>query len=123
MNDNKIMIVDDSQAFLDEIKETLYLCGYKPIAVADSLKAAKIADRIKPDVIMLDLRMEKMNGFQVADELKKRKTTRSIPIIAMSGYFPMERDSRLLDMSRMFASIKKPFLVADLIAKLERALN
>jgi len=121
--ESKIMIVDDNREFVSELKETLNLCGYDTVAVSDSPDAAVLARRIKPDCIILDLKMDKMNGFQVAEELKKSGVTRTIPIIAMSGYFPVENTAALLDLSKMSAQIKKPFSVADLITELEKVLN
>ncbi len=123
MSDNKIMIVDDNKAFLDELKETLYLCGYEPIAVSDSGAAVKTAQRTNPDAIILDLRMDNKNGFQIAEELRQEKSTHSIPIIAMSGYFPIQGNPNLLDLSKMAGRIKKPFSIADLITELEKVLN
>lgn len=123
MADNKVMIIDDNKEFLNELKETLNLCGYKTIAVSDSLSAPIAARKMKPDCIILDLKMDKMNGFQVAEELKRSGDTRAIPIIAMSGYFPVENASALLDLSKMSSQIKKPFSVSDLITALEKVLN
>ena len=123
MDDNRIMIVDDNKAFLDELEETLSLCGYEPIAVPDSQAALKTAQKTNPDAIILDLKMDRMNGFQLAEALKNEKKTLAIPIIAMSGYFPIDGNSNLLDLSKMAGHIKKPFSIADLITELEKVLN
>lgn len=119
----RILIVDDNKDFLKEIKETLFLCGYETKVVCDGPAVIEAAARIKPDVILLDLRMNKMNGFEVAEQLKKTRQTSGIPIIAMSGYFPIEKESVLLDLSNMKSCIKKPFAVLDLINHIESALS
>jgi len=123
LNGNRIMIVDDNREFLNELKETLFLCGYDPIAVSDSLAAVRICRKAKPDAVILDLRMDRKNGFQVAEELRQGAGTRGIPIIAMSGYFPVERSASLLDLSKMSGRVKKPFSISDLITELEKVLN
>lgn len=123
MAGEKIMIVDDNKVFLEELQETLSMCGYDAKAVSDSMKALKIARKIKPNAILLDLRMNGANGFQVAHDLKHTKETAGIPIIAMSGYFPIENQSLLLDMSNMDRRIKKPFGISDLIVEIESVLN
>jgi CheY-like chemotaxis protein len=115
----KIMIVDDNEDFLKELSETLFLCGYDTEAVFDSSLAYSRACISKPDVILLDLRMNKKNGFHVAEELKQSKVTKHIPIIAMSGYFPVEKDALLLDFSNMHGRIQKPFAIADLVSQIE----
>ncbi len=119
----KIMVVDDDKTFVDELTETLGLCGYETKGVLDSAEAPRLARKLKPQVILLDLRMNAMNGFRVAEALKGDPHTAAIPIIAMSGYFPIEKESVLLDLSKMTACIKKPFSDFDLISCIDRALG
>lgn len=119
----KIMIVDDNKELLEELKEMLDLSGYEPIAVTDSRVAFNLAQRLRPNLILLDLKMGNMNGFEVARKLKESVQTKGIPIIAMSGYFPVEKQSSLLDMSDMKAYIKKPFAILDLISQIELILS
>lgn len=123
MDANRIMIVDDNKDFLGELKETLYLCGYDAKTVSDSSHAAAVAKKLKPELILLDLRMDKMNGFQVAEQLKRAKDTSCIPIVAMSGHFPIDNDRLLLDMSKMEARISKPFSISDLITQIENLIG
>ena len=123
MTGEKVMVVDDNEDFLNEIQELLFLCGYDPKVVYDGAIAFKAACKIKPDVILLDLKMKGINGFQVAKELKQSVETAEIPIIAMSGYFPIENHSLLLDMNNMNGRIKKPFDISDLITEIETALD
>ncbi|MDD2752389.1 MAG: response regulator [Candidatus Omnitrophica bacterium] len=123
MTAEKIMIIDDNDVLLKELQETLRLCGYDAKAVSDSRQASKVARKLKPNAILLDLRMNHANGFQVAQELKESKETAGIPIIAMSGYFPIENQSALLDMHNMDARIKKPFGISDLITEIETVLK
>ncbi len=123
MAGEKVMVVDDNKEFSEELRETLYLCGYDAKVVSDSSKAFKLARRIKPEVILLDLRMNGSNGFKVAQDLKHTEETSGIPIIAMSGYFPIEDRSSLLDMQNMDGRIKKPFGISDLITEIEGVLE
>ncbi len=123
MGSEKIMIVDDNKVFSQELQETLYLCGYDTKVVSDSANALKLARKVRPDAILLDLRLSGINGFQVAQELKDAKETAAIPIIAMSGYFPIENRSLLLDMRNMDGRIKKPFGISELITEIESVLH
>jgi len=123
MANEKIMIVDDNGAFSQELQETLYLCGYDAKAVSDTAKALRLARRVRPDAILLDLRLSGTNGFQVAQTLKEAKETVAIPIIAMSGYFPIEDRSNLLGMHNMSGRIKKPFEIGELISEIELVLK
>ena len=122
MESKKVLIVDDDKELLEELCETLNLCGYEVTTVSQSVDAVKLARETKPDVILLDLKMNKVNGFHIAKELKGAKATSGIPIIAMSGHFPIENQSVLLDMSSIDKAIKKPFGISELITELESVL-
>ena len=119
MASQKIMIIDDNGEFTKELEETLDMCGYETYTFFDGMSAISLARKIKPDVILLDMRMTKTNGFQVAEQLKQSAATAGIPIIAMSGYFDVENDSSLLDMSKMDGRIAKPFTIFDLTDMIE----
>lgn len=121
--DEKIMIVDDDKEFLEELRETLTLSGYEPIAINDSLMALKVARMIKPNVILLDLKMDRKSGFQIADELKQFPETTNIPIIAMTGFYAEKGNSLVLDICGIKRFLIKPFNPLDAIVKIETALK
>ena len=86
MKSKRVMIVDDDKIFLNELKELLESSGYETIVISDSTQAFGMAQRKKPNVILLDMRMDGMNGYQVTMKLKQSPDTSHIPIIAMTGY-------------------------------------
>ena len=118
----KILVVDDNQDFLAELNEILDCSGYSPTIVSDPSVALNAARSIAPDVILLDLKMNGMNGFQVAEQLKRSEETAGIPIICMSGYFPVDSRATLLDIGNMDVCIKKPFGVLELLKQIEKVL-
>jgi len=116
------MIVDDDKEFIEELEETLIMSGYTTMAINDSTTVLNAARNAKPDLILLDLKMDRMSGFQVAQSLKKFPETTTIPIMAMTGYFTREEYSSLTEMYGMQACIMKPFNPLDVIAKIESLL-
>lgn len=123
MEKRKILIVDDDREFLEELKETLVLSDYEPIAVNDPKAALDTARSTRPDVIVLDLKMDDIDGFHLAELLKKSPETAPIPIIAMTGFFLKERRSSLLTSCGMETCLKKPFNPLDVISKIETILD
>ena len=119
----KIMIVDDDKALLEELEETLSLSGYSTIAINDSSTVFDIANDMKPDMIILDLKMDKMNGFQVAKVLKDSSETANIPIIAMTGVFNKENHFSMMDMCGMKMCLEKPFNPLDVIFLIEEVFR
>ena len=84
MASGKILIVDDDKEFLEELREVLVNTGYEVVAVADGIAASKAARVTRPDVILLDLRMKGMSGFEVADRLKRSWRSPSMVAIGAS---------------------------------------
>ena len=122
MNNRKVMIVDDDKEFLEELNETLGLSGYDVVSVNDSVAAIDTASRIKPDVILLDLKMPQKSGFQLADELRHLSELSRVPIIVMTGFFKDDYAS-LLNICGVRKCLKKPFNPLDVIAQIEEALQ
>jgi two-component system, cell cycle response regulator DivK len=122
MTGEKILIVDDNESLLEELRDILDCSGYSAITVSDPTAACETAAAVSPDVILLDLKMGNMNGFHVAQALKQSHFTARIPIIAMSGYFPIDDGNSLLDSSQMEACLKKPFGILDMLAAIEKVL-
>ena len=118
----KILVIDDNQDFLAELNELLDCSGYCPTVVSDPMMAVSAARSLEPDLILLDLKMSGINGFHVAERLKKSAETADTPIICMSGYFPVDKQETLLDISNMEACIKKPFGVLELLKQIETVL-
>ena len=117
----KIMVVDDDKEFLEELRETLTLSGYDLIAVNDATLVLDLASSIKPDAILLDLKMPQMSGFQVADELRHLSEVSHIPVIAMSAFLKDEY-AALLNICGIKKCLKKPFHPLDVIAQIEEVL-
>lgn len=119
MAEKKILIVDDDKGFLEELKEMLEATGYIVIAVIDGYLALKAAQTTKPDLIILDLRMQSMSGFEVADRLKGFAQTAKIPIIAMTGYYTMKEHIWLMNFCGIKRCLRKPFNPLDVITEIE----
>lgn len=122
MAEEKVMIVDDDKEFLSELRETLLLSGYTPIAIDNGDIVLNVARMIKPDVILLDLKMEK-NGFEVAEELRKNPVTAGIPTIAITGYYSKQDLPLISEIYGIKRFLLKPFNPLDVIVKLEEALK
>lgn len=118
MPNKKILIVDNDQDFLTELEEILSLSGYELITTTDPKQVQEIAQRAKVDVILVDLKMPQMNGFEVAYGVSRSPSLQHVPIIAMTGYFK-EEYAELLDSCGIRKCIKKPFRSLEIIAEIE----
>lgn len=114
----KVMLIDDDKEFLEEIRDTLSLSGYDVFPVNDATKVASAVQKIKPDIILLDLKMPKKSGFEVANELRHSSEDANIPIIAMSAFLN-EDLLPLMNICGIQKYLKKPMYPLDLIAQIE----
>jgi DNA-binding response OmpR family regulator len=80
----KILLVDDSTTMLLMERMALSGSGYQILAARDGEEAVKTARDQKPDLILLDIVMPKMDGFEVCRRLRAEDPTRDIPIIMVS---------------------------------------
>jgi len=80
-----ILVVDDTEQARRLLETMLKAEGYTPLLAANGEDALKLAQEKHPDLILLDLMMPGMNGFEVAEMLKTNQETKAIPIIVVSA--------------------------------------
>jgi CheY-like chemotaxis protein len=105
----RILLVEDDRFLRKAAETTLKQQGYTVITAADGEEALRVARGAPPDLILLDVIMPKLNGFQVLDALKKDPTTAHIPVIILSN-LGQDRDVQ----QAMEAGATAYFIKADL---------
>lgn len=117
-----ILIAEDDVHIADLIKIILEAKGYATHWARDGQEAVQEAGRLKPDLILLDVMMPKLNGYEVLRVLKENKDLNHIPIIFVT--VRGETDSKVVGL-RMGGHdyITKPFDLDELIARVEAALR
>jgi excisionase family DNA binding protein len=92
----RVLIVDDEVDFSEMLKDCLTLRGGFEVEIADSgFQAGLIVARFKPDIILMDIMMPEMDGFQVYRQLCEDPETRHIPVIACTAYRDPAIDARV----------------------------
>jgi two-component system, sensor histidine kinase and response regulator len=117
-----ILIVDDTPDNLRLLSSTLIERGYKVRSVINGAMALMGAQAAPPDLIMLDIKMPDLDGYEVCQRLKKQPETREIPVIFISAI------DEVLDKVKAFACggvdyISKPFQVEEVLARVENQLT
>jgi len=118
----KILLIEDEpeQRILLEIR--LKASGYEFIAEADGEGGLKRVDEERPDLILVDIAMPKINGYEVCKRLKANQDTRDIPIIVMTASIGRELERKYLDLGAEEV-IRKPYDSKELVAKINALLK
>jgi excisionase family DNA binding protein len=94
----KVLIVDDESAVRQVLAEHLRSRPkpYEILTASDGFEAGRLVASSRPDVVLLDLRMPGMDGFQVCRTIKEDPATTATIVIAMTGYFSEQTEKRIL---------------------------
>ena len=116
----KVLVVDDDTDILEAIDLLLDDHGFEVETMENAEGVVQKVISMRPAVVLLDVLLAGMDGREVCRKLKKNKETASVPVVMMSAYPTIEKDS--LECGAL-ACVAKPFEVADLIEKLNRVGN
>lgn len=119
----RVLIVDDEQDFADMVKDYLELKGNYEVEAADSgFTAGYTIARFKPDIILMDIMMPDMDGFEVLRMLRDDKTTRHIPVIACTAYRDPEVENRIKE-EAFHDYIQKPLKLDHLMELIRKTVG
>ena len=109
-----VLVVDDAQDIRELYAELLALAGLRTSMAADGIEALRKAEEEQPDIIVLDITLPKMDGWEVTRQLKANPKTKHIRVIALSG----RAESEDIALSKQFGCdsfIAKPCLPERLL--------
>jgi CheY-like chemotaxis protein len=118
----RILLVDDYPDALEIWGLYLRALGYEVDTAEDGLTAVDEAHRLHPDIIVLDLELPGITGFEAAVRLRAADDTRDIPLIAATGYSHVKQLDQARD-SGFDSIVVKPCEPGALVAEIERLLQ
>jgi CheY-like chemotaxis protein len=118
----RILICDDDPVILRLLEVNLELEGYSVLAAHNGQEAIEIATAEKPDLVILDIMMPKLDGYQTAERLKAQDETKDIPVVFVSA------KAQLSDIEKgksygVADYLTKPFDPSDLLEIVERLVG
>jgi PleD family two-component response regulator len=117
-----ILIVDDASSNREILQEILEGEGYKTLSVVNGHFALIFAENHRPDLILLDIMMPGMDGYEVCRELKKNHRTKDIPVIFISALDNTRDIVKALN-SGGVDYITKPYLEEEIISRVATHLR
>ncbi|PZN09082.1 MAG: response regulator [Bacillota bacterium] len=115
----RVLVADDVAAVRAFLQLALTEQGYEVVLAADGGTALQLAREMRPDVILLDWVMPRMNGAQVLQALRRDPQLRQVPVILMTGSVGVDEITSEFGVRWV---LEKPFGIDDLFVTLEDAL-
>jgi DNA-binding response OmpR family regulator len=120
----RVLVVEDDPDTVGFLSSTMRRIGFTPLVAANGYEALALARRYRPDLILLDLRLPGMDGYESLTHLKRDTVTQTIPIVAVSAHVSdTEQERKRLIALGASSFLPKPFSVEDLLAEVEIALQ
>jgi len=119
----RILLVDDDKNMASSLERMLRTTGrYETVIATDGFTAGVEFLKFRPDLVLLDIRMPGMDGYEVAGRIKGSPDGKDIKIIAMSAFFEEEGKERISSLGAV-ACFDKPFNNDELLRKIEQVLS
>jgi CheY-like chemotaxis protein len=117
-----ILVAEDNRSLADIMKSALKFLGYDVVVTSEGLEAVESAISLQPDLIVLDMMMPKLDGFQAASLLRRHAETENIPVLAVTALSGSEHRKKCLA-SGCDDYLPKPFTPKQLTIAIERLLR
>ena len=119
----RVLVVDDDPKAITLVSKHLDVAGFKPVAAFGGQEALELVQSQAPSLIILDLMMPQVSGFDVLQGLRTRSETADIPIIVLTAKLLTAEDRLMLNGRVQQVMEKSEFHPANLIAEVRRALS
>ncbi len=117
-----ILYIEDNADNMLLVRRALEARGYRVVGAEDGLTGLTLVERERPDVVLLDINLPDVDGYEVVRRLRANQTSRSLPVVAITAKaLPGDAERALAAGCDLYMS--KPIAVRELWATLERILS
>lgn len=122
MEGKKILVVEDDSFLLAMYNTKLTLENFKVLTATTGTQALKVLNKEKPDLILLDLNLPEISGFDVLATIKQDKDKKDIPVIVLTNYSQKEHIDKCFFLGASDYLIKAHFVPAEVVDKIKKLL-
>lgn len=119
----KILFVEDEEALQKTLGEVLKQEGYEVVSAFDGETGLNLVKSEKPDLILLDLIMPKMTGFEVLKKLKADGETKDIPVIVLTNLESIGDVGKAIEAGATTYLVKAQYSLDEVLEKVKKALG
>jgi CheY-like chemotaxis protein len=117
MNYGRILVVDDNRDSAESLARLLQVCGNETLTAFDGLEALEVGSQFRPNVVLLDLGMPNLNGYDTARRIRQQPWGQNAVLIALTGW-GKDEDRRRSGEAGFDSHVVKPVVVEQLDALL-----
>ncbi len=118
----RVLVVDDEPGVRQVIRVNLVMQGHEVVEAKNGAQALRVIEENGIDLVILDLMMPKVSGWDVLEQVHQKRVARSIPIIVLSAVTTEDAKVKAFDLGAS-DYIVKPFAVGELLARVNRTLH
>jgi DNA-binding response OmpR family regulator len=118
-----ILFIEDESALQKTFGEILKQEGYEMISALDGETGLRLAKSEKPDLILLDLILPKIHGFEVLKKIKEDKEIKDIPVIVLTNLEKIEDVDKALELGATTYLVKAQYSLEEVVEKIKKALK
>ncbi len=119
MSKKTILIIEDDKFLQSLVAKKLIEAGFEVLVSLDSKEAMAVLENNKPDLIVLDIILPIMNGFEILSMLKKDNATKNIPVIILSNLGQKEEIEKAMALGAVDFLIKVNFTPEEILRKIK----
>jgi len=119
----KILIIEDESALQKTLGDSLSQQGYQPISALDGEIGLKLAQSKNPDLILLDLILPKMHGFDVLKKIRENPATKETPVIILTNLESIQELEKAMELGATTYLVKANYSLEELLAKIKQVLS
>lgn len=119
----KIVFIEDETTLQKMLSAALKEVGYSVVAASDGEAGLAAVRAEKPDLVLLDLILPKMDGFTVLSEIKKDEATLKIPVIVLTNLESAENVEKVVALGATTYLVKANYDLPDIVAKIKEVLG
>ncbi|MDM8521133.1 response regulator [Anaerolineales bacterium HSG6] len=121
-NDRYILYIEDERSMFELVRQALKLSGYEVKPATSGKQGLAMLKKRKPDLLLLDLMMPGINGWDIYRKIKSNKLLADIPVIALSARPPDDNGYIIKDLPPVDGYLTKPFEMDELVSSVEKLL-
>ena len=118
-----ILLIEDEAALQKTMSDVLSQEGYEVFYAVDGEAGMRLAKEKLPHLILLDLVLPKMTGFEVLEQLKNDSTTKGIPVIVLTNLENLQDIERVTDLGATTYLVKSNYELQEIVQKVKTALG